>query len=95
MLAIQAKGVPAGVVASSRYLMDEDRQLRHRGYFQVIDHPEIGESRFTSLPFLMDGERIGMKRPPLIGEHTDSVLTDILGYTPDRIAALRAEGVLE
>jgi benzylsuccinate CoA-transferase BbsF subunit len=95
MLAMQANGVPAGVVASSRYLMDEDRQLQHRGYFQVIDHPEIGESRFTSLPFLMDGERIGMKRPPLIGEHTDSVLTDILGYTPDRIAALRAEGVLE
>jgi benzylsuccinate CoA-transferase BbsF subunit len=95
MLAMQASGIPAGVVASSRYLMDEDRQLQHRGYFQVIDHPEIGESRFTSLPFLMDGERIGMKRPPLIGEHTDSVLTDILGYTPDRIAALRAEGVLE
>ncbi|WP_158932140.1 CaiB/BaiF CoA-transferase family protein [Acidisphaera sp. S103] len=95
MLALQAEGVPAGVVASSRYLMDEDSQLQHRGYFQVIDHPEIGESRFTSLPFLMDGERIGMKRPPLIGEHTDSVLTDILGYTLDRIAALRAEGVLE
>jgi len=90
MSALQAKGVPAGVVASSRYIMDEDKQLQHRGYFQTIDHPEIGEARFTSPPFLMDGERIELKRPPLIGEHTDRV-----GYTPERIAALRAEGVLE
>ncbi|MFC7398363.1 CaiB/BaiF CoA transferase family protein [Chelatococcus sp. GCM10030263] len=95
MMELQAKGVPAGVVASSRYLMDEDQQLKHRGYWQVIDHPEIGESRFTSPPFLLDDERVNLKRPPLIGEHTDSVLTDILGYTPERVRALHAEGVLE
>ncbi len=95
MMILQAKGIPAGVVASSRYLMDEDKQLAHRGYWQKVDHPEIGEARFTSPPFLLDGERIELKRPPLLGEHTDAVLKEILGYTPDRIAALRAEGVLE
>ena len=95
MFALQAKGVPAGVVASSRHIMDEDKQLQHRGYFQRVDHPKIGEARFTSPPFLMDGERIELKRPPLLGEHTDAVLTDILGYTPERIKALRTEGVLE
>jgi benzylsuccinate CoA-transferase BbsF subunit len=95
MMELQAKGVPAGVVASSQYLMDEDQQLKHRGYWQVIDHPEIGESRFTSPPFLLDDERVNLKRPPLIGEHTDSVLTDILGYTPERVRELHAEGVLE
>jgi benzylsuccinate CoA-transferase BbsF subunit len=95
MLTLQAKGIPAGVVASSRYLMDEDRQLAHRNYWQTVDHPEIGPARFTSPPFLLDGERIELRRPPLLGEHTDAVLTGILGYTPDRVAALRAEGVLE
>lgn len=95
MMTLQAKGIPAGVVASSRYLMDEDRQLAHRGYWQKVDHPEIGEARFTSPPFLLDGERIELRRPPLLGEHTDAVLTQILGYTPERVAALRAEGVLE
>jgi benzylsuccinate CoA-transferase BbsF subunit len=60
-----------------------------------VDHPEIGEARFTSPPFLMDGERIELRRPPLLGEHTDAVLKEILGYTPERVAALRAEGVLE
>jgi benzylsuccinate CoA-transferase BbsF subunit len=95
MMMLQAKGVPAGVVASSRYLMDEDQQLAHRGYWQKIDHPEIGESRFTSPPFLLDGARVGLKRPPLLGEHTDAILTDILGYTKERVQSLRAEGVLE
>ncbi|CAM5761837.1 CaiB/BaiF CoA transferase family protein [Bosea minatitlanensis] len=95
MQALQARGVPAGLVASCRYLMDEDPQLRHRGYWQTVDHPEIGEARFTSPPFLLDGERVSLKRPPLIGEHTEEVLAEVLGYAPERISALRAEGVLE
>jgi benzylsuccinate CoA-transferase BbsF subunit len=95
MMTLQAKGVPAGVVASSKFLMETDRQLAHRGYWQTVDHPEIGESRFTSPPFLFDGERIELRRPPLLGEHSDEVLTGVLGYTPERVSALRAEGVLE
>lgn len=95
MAALQARGVPAGVVATSRYLLDEDAQLRHRRYWQHVDHPEIGESRFTAPPYLLDGERVELTRPPLFGEHTDELLADILGFTPERIQALRAEGVLE
>ena len=75
--------------------MDDDPQLAHRGYWQKVDHPEIGEARFTSPPFLLDGERVELRRPPLLGEHTDAILTQILGYTPERVQALRAEGVLE
>lgn len=95
MMALQAVGVPAGVVASSRFLMETDEQLAHRDYWQVVDHPEIGESRFTSPPFLLDGERIELRRPPLLGEHSEDVLTGLLGYTPELVATLRAEGVLE
>lgn len=95
MLALQERGVPAGVVADARYLMEEDRQLAHRGYWQTVDHPEIGPSRFTSPPFLLDRERVALKRPPLIGEHTDEVLTRLLGYTPERIRALREQNILE
>lgn len=95
MMALQAAGVPAGVVASSRYLMEDDVQLRHRGYWETIDHPEMGETRFTAPPFLLDGERVELRRPPLLGEHTDAILTQVLGYAPERVKALRAEGVIE
>ncbi len=95
MMELQAAGVPAGVVAHSKYLMEDDAQLRHRGYWETIDHPEMGESRFTAPPYMLDGERINLKRPPLFGEHTDAILSGVLGYAPERIAALRQEGVLE
>jgi benzylsuccinate CoA-transferase BbsF subunit len=95
MMLLQERGVPAGVVASSRYLMEADRQLAHRGYWQRVDHPEIGESRFTSPPYLFDGERISLRRPPLLGEHNEEILTGLLGYTPERVQALLDEGVLE
>lgn len=95
MMALQAAGVPAGVVANSRYLMEDDVQLQHRGYWETIDHPEMGETRFTAPPFLLDGERVELKRPPLLGEHTDTILTQVLGYAPERVKALRAEGVIE
>jgi benzylsuccinate CoA-transferase BbsF subunit len=95
MAACQSRGIPAGVVSTSRRLMEDDPQLRHRGYWQTVDHPEIGPSRFTAPPFIVDHERIELKRPPLIGEHTDAVLGGLLGYSAERIASLRAEGVLE
>ena len=95
MARLQAAGVPAGMVMNSRHLMEEDVQLRHRGYWQTLDHPEIGESQFTSPPFLLDGERVNLRRPPLLGEHSDDLLQQLLGYTPAQVQALRQEGVLE
>ena len=95
MRMMQAVGVPAGMVAHSRTLMEDDPQLRHRGYWQRLDHPELGESTFTSPPFRLDGERVPLARPPLIGEHNEDVLSNILGYNSERIAALRASGALE
>jgi benzylsuccinate CoA-transferase BbsF subunit len=95
MMALQEKGIPAGVVAHSKYLLESDVQLRHRGYWQTVDHPEMGETHFTSPPYMLDGERVSLKRPPLFGEHTDAVLMQTLGYSAERVKSLRAEGVLE
>ncbi|PZW48050.1 benzylsuccinate CoA-transferase BbsF subunit [Humitalea rosea] len=95
MSALQAAGVPAGVVADPRSLIEQDPQLRHRGYWQRLDHPELKVATYTSPPFRLDGERVELTRPPLIGEHTDAVLAGILGYDAARIAALRASGTIE
>jgi len=95
MRVLQEAGIPAGVVSSARTLIEDDVQLRHRGYFQHIDHPELGTSAYTSPPFRLDGERIELSRPPLLGEHTDEVLAGMLGYSAERIAGLRSSGVIE
>ncbi len=95
MAQLQAVGVPAGKVMNARDLMESDQQLKHRGYWQTLDHPEIGESQFTSPPYILDGERVHLQRPPLLGEHSAAVLQQLLGYSSEQIQSLRDEGVLE
>lgn len=94
METLQAAGVPAGMVSDARDLMEDDPQLRARRHWQELDHSEMGPSRINSPPYLLNGERVALLPPPLLGEHTDDVMTRVLGYSPDRIAALRAEGAL-
>lgn len=92
---LQAVGVPSAPVARSKELLIDDEHLRARGYWQQIDHPEVGETTFTSPPYLFDGHRVKLQRPPLLGEHTDEVLRDVLAYTPERIAQLKQKGILK
>ena len=94
MRRLQEVGVPAGAVESSRDLVERDLQLRDRGYWQEISHPEMGVTRFTSPPYLIDGERIRLSRPPLLGEHSEEVLSRVLGYAPEEISKLNRDGVL-
>jgi benzylsuccinate CoA-transferase BbsF subunit len=94
MRRLQDAGVSAGVVADARYLLDSDAQLLYRGNWQIVDHAVMGKTRFASPPYLVDGERVELRAPPLLGEHTDEVLSRVLGFTADRIAQLRADRVL-
>ena len=92
---LQQAGVPSAIVARSKDLLTDNPHLAERGYWQQIDHPEVGETTFTSPPYLIDGKRLELKRPPLIGEHTEMVLRDILGCDAKEIARLKAEGILQ
>lgn len=92
---LMAAGVPAARVASARYLIEEDAQLAARGYFQRVPHPELGDSLYASLPFTVDGERIELDRPPLLGEHTREILTSLLGRSEAEVDILDAEGALK
>ncbi|MGZ4713119.1 MAG: CaiB/BaiF CoA transferase family protein [Acidimicrobiia bacterium] len=50
------------------------------------------------LPFpvkIVDAEPVVPTRAPTLGEHTDVVLADVLGYDADRIATLRADGAVQ
>jgi len=74
----------------------EDEQLRARGYFVEVEHPELGRSfRYPGAPALMHGTpwRIN-RRPPLLGEHTDEILRGELGMNAEELAVLVGEGVI-
>ncbi len=90
---LQARDVPAGIVADERDLVDRDPQLRTREFFVEHDHPEVGSRTYSGMPFHMRRSETGLsRRPPLLGEHTDDVLQDWLGLSASELEAARDEG---
>ncbi|MCF3933729.1 CoA transferase [Acuticoccus sp. M5D2P5] len=79
---LRAAGVPAAAVAHARRLIEEDPQLAARHYWQSIEHPELGSTIYNSPPYTVDGERVALKRPPLLGEHNDAILAELRGANP-------------
>ena len=85
-------GVAAHVVANSAECL-ADPQLRHRGHFRELPHPErrclVEDTRFH-----LSRSPVEVGLPPRRGQHTEQVLGDLLGYPPERIAALGEAGAL-
>jgi crotonobetainyl-CoA:carnitine CoA-transferase CaiB-like acyl-CoA transferase len=79
-------------------------QLLHRGYFEVEEHAVTGAHPIPMVPFRYlhrdaaapKGERaLWMRRPsPMLGEHNDEVLGDLLGLPADELATLRERDVI-
>lgn len=88
-------GVPAARVANSRSLVEADPQLAARQFWQRVAHPELGDSLYASPPYRVDGERVELSRPPLLGEHTHQVLRELLGRDADEIQRLEETGVFK
>ncbi len=92
MLLLQSKGVPAGVVQTIEDRMEHDPQLAQRGFYPTASHAELGEHRFEGVPFQMSrsGWRVE-QGAPLLGEHNQTVLGDLLGFTEDEMLELTME----
>ncbi len=79
---------PAEVVAAPHLLA--------RGAFPSVTHPTRGSVRVTAPPFHVDGAPLAPAGPAPYrpGEDTKTVLAELLGYAPDRIAELAGRGVV-
>ncbi len=84
--------VPCAPVNSMRQAL-EDAQVRARGMILEVAHPEFGTLREVASPIQTAGAVTHPAPAPRLGEHTDALLAGLLGYTPERIAALHASGV--
>jgi crotonobetainyl-CoA:carnitine CoA-transferase CaiB-like acyl-CoA transferase len=91
---LQSAGVPAGMLQRSSDLLG-DRQLAHRGFFHYMDHPEMGNIPYTGHGFRIRGYDSGPRFPaPLLGEHSELVMREILGMTDEEIAEVFAAGAI-
>jgi len=91
---LRRAGVPAHAVLRPTDLY-ADLQLAAQGFFAPVDHPVLGPTycdahvtRFSRTPARFQ------RAAPLLGEHTQLVLRDFLGYSDDELAELAIEGAL-
>ncbi|MBW2528557.1 MAG: CoA transferase [Deltaproteobacteria bacterium] len=86
--------VPAGPVNNMERLFG-DPQVAHRRMIEEVEHPTIGSLRLGGIPMkFSDTPGVVQRPPPLLGQHTDEILRDVLDCDDARIEALSAEGVI-
>ena len=93
--ALLAEGVPAAPVLHQPAIVDNP-QLLARKFFEVLDHPLVGEHRYIGMPFRYATNEQGWLRrpPPTLGQDNDEVLGGELGLDDDELRRLRDDLVI-
>ena len=92
---LQNAGVAAGACADSKYI-SEDPHLNERDYFVYREHPAVGKRQHCGMPWRMSETVCEVKAAaPVLGQHTDEVLTGLLGYSKAEVEKMRADGALD
>ena len=84
--------IPCGPILSMKEIAYEP-SLRATGTVVEVDHPTRGKYLTVGNPIKMSDSATDVTRSPLLGEHTDEVLSQ-LGFSADDVAAMRAEGAV-
>ncbi len=85
--------VPCGPILSVEELIEEEALMK-TGTVVEVDHPERGKYRTVGNPIKLSNSPTEVIRSPLLGEHTDEILTDVLGYNESEIETLREAGAV-
>lgn len=83
--------VPCGPIMSTDDLAN-DEHVRGRDMYVELDHPQRGKWYNVGMPIKLSASPAVIKRSPLLGEHTDEVLKDVLGYDARQIDKLKTAG---
>jgi formyl-CoA transferase len=84
--------IPCGPILSMKEIAYEP-SLRATGTVVEVDHPQRGKYLSVGNPIKMSDSPTEVTRSPLLGEHTDEVLSQ-LGFSTEEVAAMRAEGAV-
>ena len=85
--------IPCGPILSMKELA-EDEALRATGTVVEVDHPTRGKYLTVGNPIKLSASPSDVDRSPLLGEHTDEILKDVVGLGDAEIAAAREEGAI-
>ena len=85
--------IPVGPILSMKELAEE-QSLRATGTVVEVDHPTRGRYLTVGNPIKLSDSPADVRRSPLLGEHTDEVLREVLRYSQKEVADIKASGAL-
>ena len=85
--------VPCGPILDMKDLIN-DEALIARGIIVEVTHPERGVFKTVGCPLILSDSPVTVETSPLLGEHSEEILKEIMGYGPEEIEQLRGEGVI-
>ncbi len=92
--ALEAAGVPCGPINNLDEVF-ENPQVQSRGMRVDLPHPTGGDVKLVGSPIKMSQTPPGYDMPPpMLGQHTQEILRDVLGQNEEQITALREKGVI-
>ena len=83
--------VPCGPIMSTTDLANDDH-VQLREMYVELDHPERGKWYNLGCPIKLSDSPVEVTRSPLLGEHTNEILSDVLGYEVNEIDSLKEAG---
>ena len=85
--------IPCGPILSMKELAEEP-SLRATGTIVEVDHPTRGKYLSVGMPVKLSDSPADVQRSPLLGEHNEEILGQVLGYAAEDIAAIRDSGAM-
>lgn len=86
-------GVPCGACQDTGEVL-ADPHLRERGMIVEMEYPPRGTFQTVGLPMKLSASPPDYTRPPMLGEHTESVLGELLGISKDEVRKLKEKGAV-
>jgi formyl-CoA transferase len=88
-----ALDIPVGPILSMKEIA-EDESLRRTGTIVEVDHPTRGKYLTVGNPIKLSDSPTEVTRAPLLGEHTEEILRQVLGYDDDGVAEIQRSGAI-
>jgi formyl-CoA transferase len=85
--------VPCGPILDIKEMI-EDKALAERGIIVEVEHPQRGPFKTVGCPLVLSDSPVEVQPSPLLGEHTEEILSGLLGYDRLALDEFRTAGVI-